>query len=117
MRVEMPGWRITVPVGWTAVTGKDQSWLRFFFEAEAQHSEERCSVESAGTELTFQLLDCPDGMAIEGFAEPVMKRHVGQGAPERSARLVGGRAARAYSWTDGVDDIDTLFVSETKTTI
>ena len=50
---------------------------------------------------------------LDEIAEGLMRRHVGNGEPERFHELVGRVAARGYAWTDGVRDIATWFAQPT----
>jgi hypothetical protein len=109
MKIQMPTWTVDVPVGWCAVIDDDHSNLRLIFESRPVHVEDRATVEFDAADLLFRRVVLPAGASLEGYAEATMKRHV-EGEPERSMRRLGGREARAYEWTDGIHDLETLFV-------
>lgn len=110
MRIEMSGWSVVVPEGWTVVSGNRHGWLRLFLDAEVHGDEGAHTIVSTGVELSFECIHPPTLSTIAEYADGVMRRHVGQGAPEISSRDVCGREMRAYQWTDGVRNIETVFV-------
>jgi hypothetical protein len=110
MRIEMSSWSIVVPCGWTIVMGDSQDWLRLFLDAEDHREEGFHRIVTSGVELSFECIHPPTLSTIGEYADSVMHRHVRQGAPEVSARDLCGREARAYQWTDGVRNIESVFV-------
>ena len=92
--------------------GDDRSWARFFFEAKVSNHEGLAEVAAGCAEVSYQCATLPTGTSVEEFAEAVMKRHIRQGVPDVSVRLLGGRSTTCYSWTNGVQDIDTWFFTE-----
>jgi len=112
MRIETPSWSIELQTGWAAVVADDQSWVRLFFAGTTRNEEMSSTVEAGSAEVSLEIVRRSGDLPVAELAEAIMKRHVRQGEPERSSRLLGGRAALVYSWTDGVQDIETLFVAE-----
>ena len=110
MRIEMSGWSIVVPEGWTAVIGDRHDGLRLFLNAEVRADEGAHTIVSTGVELSFQRIHPPTRSTLAEYADGMMRRHVRQGAPEIASRDVCGREERAYQWTDGIQNIESVFV-------
>jgi hypothetical protein len=109
MRIEMSDWSIGVPRGWTTVIGDDGSWLRLFLDADVKNEEWNLRV-GGPMELSVERIDLPTPTNIVDYADARIRRHVGQGYPEVSSRDMSGREARVYTWTNGVQNIESLFV-------
>ena len=103
MRLEMTGWSIVIPSGWTAVIAGDRASLRLFLDADLRHDESSASVTTAGIELSVR-------QTTREHADNVMRWHVVSGEPEVSTRRLGGRDTEALAWTNGVQNIETMFV-------
>jgi hypothetical protein len=110
MRIEMSGWSIVVPEGWTTVIGDSQGSLRLFLDAEVHRDEGFHNIAKTGVELSFECIHLPTLSTIADYADGVMRHHVRQGAPDISSHDVCGREARAYQWTDGIQNIESVFV-------
>jgi hypothetical protein len=106
-------WSLDILKGWSVVIDSDQTSMRMFYDADVRHGAYQSAVEWKGGDIGFRIVPIPRGETIQSHAEAMMKRHVAQGEPERYSQLVGGRSAYAYSWTDGVNNIDTCFVEAT----
>jgi len=102
MRLEMSGWSIAIPSGWTAVVTGEPASLRLFLDADVRNEESTASVTSCGIELSVR-------QTTQGHADGVIRWHVAQGEPEVSMRRLGGKDVRALAWTDGVQNIETMF--------
>jgi hypothetical protein len=79
---------------------------------------QRVDLASPERYAEWQLQDLPEDVGtvvhrthepLEVVAERSMRRHVGNGEPDRFHERVGSVAARGYAWTDGVRDIATWF--------
>lgn len=112
MRIEMDRFNLEIPTGWSLVVGSDHASIRLFYNSDVHQDAHQSTVEWTGADIGLRLVPVPIGETIQSYAEAMMKRHVRQGEPERYSQLVGGRSAYAYSWTDGVNNIDTYFVEE-----
>jgi hypothetical protein len=99
----MNGWSIEIPLGWTTVIGGDRASLRLFLDAELKHDESSASVTTSGIELSVR-------QTTREHADNVMRWHVVSGEPDVSTRRLGGRDTQALAWTNGVQNIETMFV-------
>jgi hypothetical protein len=99
----MNGWSIEIPLGWTTVIAGDRASLRLFLDAELKHDESSASVTTSGIELSVR-------QTTREHADNVMRWHVVSGEPDVSTRRLGGRDTQALAWTNGVQNIETMFV-------
>jgi hypothetical protein len=90
--------------------GDSQGWLWLFLDAEVHHDDGAHKIATTGVELSFECIHPPTLSTIADYADDVMRHHVRQGTPDLSSCDVCGREARAYQWTDGVRNIESVFV-------
>jgi hypothetical protein len=111
VQIRLRRWTIEIGAGWAVVAAADHSWVRLFFEGEARNEYHSSTVTARAAELGFSWMAITDG-DFDRTVDEVMKRHVGQGYPERSDRTLAGVPARVESWTDGVQQITSHFVRD-----
>lgn len=112
MFVELGGLRVPVTEGWTVVS----LWLRdgtlgvrMFLGAEVEISEPGVKVETAGPELSMQLIPRREGESVQQLAERLMKKYMPSGDPDRTTQKVDGREALVFDWTNGINQIRSWF--------
>lgn len=113
MRITTDTWTLEIPDGWSLVMNHDHDCARLMYGADVDNTDAQSGVGATGSDILLRVLRLPASVSLTSFAETTMKRHVRQGEPERYSRVIGGRSAHAYSWTDGVANINTYFVEAT----